>query len=330
VRTELLPLCLLALLASPLQAQNPDLMLTQAERDSLLATYDNIFPIWGRKAIEKGFDLPKPFGVNLIGAYIDQGIAISDLGLSTGSNPIVPIDAIKFGDNTSTVGTLNARAELWVLPFLNVYAIGGTARANTTVEVTTPVAFTSSVDQLGTYFGTGLTGAFGIKRNFLSVDVNWTWTDLEKMDEAVRGRVLSLRFGRTLKMGPQKRLAFWVGAMNVKLVTETQGSLTLAEAVPPGTVDDIQNFLQNIDQTAWYQGLNPGQQVVVDQIVQRLLSSSPGSIQVNYRINKSPADPWNMLVGSNYDFNKRWSVRAEVGMIGRFSVLTSLVYRMDL
>ena len=33
-------------------AQNPDLILSKAARDSILATYDNIFPIWGRKAID--------------------------------------------------------------------------------------------------------------------------------------------------------------------------------------------------------------------------------------------------------------------------------------
>ena len=46
-------------------AQNPDLALTQAERDSILATYHQVFPIWGRKAIERGFLLPLPVGLNI-------------------------------------------------------------------------------------------------------------------------------------------------------------------------------------------------------------------------------------------------------------------------
>ena len=65
-------------------------MLSQAERDTILKSYDNIFPIWGRKAIERGFDLPKPLGINVIGMYIDQGIEISNLSFSTGDNPRVP------------------------------------------------------------------------------------------------------------------------------------------------------------------------------------------------------------------------------------------------
>lgn len=315
-------------LPTSVHAQNPDLMLTQAERDSILATYDNIFPIWGRKAIERGFDLPKPFGINVIGMYINQGIDIGNLGLSTGTNPITPIDAVQFGKNEASIGTVSLRADLWILPFLNVYLLGGTAQANTKVQVATPVSFTSSVDQTGSYFGTGLTGAFGIKRNFASVDVNWTWIDLEKLDDPVRNRILSVRYGRNLKLGPEKRLALWVGAMNAKFKTETTGSILLSEAIPPETVDGIRDRLENIDQSDWYQGLNPPQQALVDELVDRLLSGGAGDTQINYAIDKAPTDPWNLLVGGNLDFNKRWTARAEFGMIGRFSAMASLVYRL--
>jgi hypothetical protein len=70
----------------PVLAQNPDLMLTQEQRDSILATYDNIFPIWGRQAIERGFELPRPLGINLIGVYVDQGIDIAP-GAQHGDDP---------------------------------------------------------------------------------------------------------------------------------------------------------------------------------------------------------------------------------------------------
>jgi hypothetical protein len=289
-----------------------------------------VFPIWGRKAIEKGFDLARPLGLNVIGVYVDQNIAISNLGLSTGENPIQATDFIGFGTNTSTVTTANLRADLWVLPFLNVYAIGGVAKANTTVEVVAPIGFTSSVDQNGTYFGTGLTAAVGVKRFFVSVDQNWTWTKLEKLDDAVTGRVLSFRVGRTNKLGPQKRLAFWLGAMRVKIASETQGSINLSEAIPPETVDAIRDRLETVEDETWYQDLEPAQKVVVDQIVDRLLSGGGGDLKINYRIDKSIADPWNMLVGSNLDLNKRWTIRGEVGFLGRFSVLLNAVYRLDL
>jgi hypothetical protein len=57
-RVVALALALVAIVAPAVRAQNPDLMLSQAQRDSILKTYNNIFPILGRKAIERGFDLP--------------------------------------------------------------------------------------------------------------------------------------------------------------------------------------------------------------------------------------------------------------------------------
>lgn len=315
-------------LAVPLRAQNPDLMLTQAQRDSILATYDNIFPIWGRKAVEKGFDLPYPFGINVIGMHINQGIEIGNLGLSTGNDPVTPIEAIQFGDNEARIQTVSLRADLWVLPFLNAYLIGGSARANTEVEVTTPVEFTTSVDQTGSYFGTGITGAFGIRRSFVSVDVNWTWIDLEKLDDPVRNRLLSVRVGRNLKLGPQKRLTLWVGAMNAKFKTETRGSILLSEAIPPETVEDIRDRLEDVDESDWYQDLGPLQKGLVDRLVDRLLTGGGGDTQVNYSIDKAPTNPWNMVLGANLDFNKRWTARTEFGMIGRFSAMASIVYRL--
>ena len=325
-----LSLALTLTLAARAGAQNPDLMLTQPERDSILKTYHNLFPIWGRKAIERGFDLPKPLGLNVLGLTMKQGIDITDLGLSTGSNPTVPIDVIQFGKNTTSVSTVSSRVDLWLFPFLNVYGFGGKVWANTTVELVDPVAFTSSVDQTGSTLGFGMTGAMGIKRNFLSVDVNWSWNKLEKLTEPVNGRILSTRFGRTIKLGGKQRLALWVGAMNQKFGRETNGSIRLGDVVPPETADQIRDQLENIDQSEWYQGLNPLQQALVDQVVEKLLSGNTGDTTINYQLNKAPSTPWNMLLGGNIDLNKRWSLRAEAGLIGRTSVLVSAVYRLDL
>ncbi|HKV75806.1 MAG TPA: hypothetical protein VJN95_14905 [Gemmatimonadales bacterium] len=320
---------LLVLTPIAARAQNPDLMLSQAERDSILKDYHNVFPLLGRKAIERGFDLPKPIGLNIFGLYMNQGIDITDLGLSTGSDPLVPIDVIKFGSNTSTVYSLSFRGDLWVLPFLNFYGYGGQAQANTTVELVEPIGFTSSVDQSGIYGGLGLTGAFGIKRFFAVADINWSWTQLEKLDAPVQGRVLSLRLGKAFKIGRTQRLQVWAGAMNQKFRTETNGSIRLGDAIPPSTVDQIRTKLEDVPNQPWYQNLGPLQKAVVDTIVNHLLNSNAGDITINYGLNKAPSTPWNMLIGSNFDFNKRWTIRGEVGFIGRTSALLNLVYRLD-
>lgn len=310
--------------------QNPDLALTAAERDSILATYDNVFPILGRKAIERGFRLPRPLGINLIAFWAVQDITISELGLSTGDDPTVPIEVIEFGDNESSALTTNVRAELWVLPFLNVYALAGLAAAHMKVQITEPIPFTSNVDQNGQYAGIGMTGAFGFKRFFTVVDVNWTWTDLEKLSDPVKSRMLSLRLGRAFPVWGKKRLGVWAGTMNLKFASETNGSIALAEAIPPETVDQIRDRLENVENQEWYQNLSPAQQLVVDRLVDALLSGDYSDVVVNYELQKKPATKWNLLLGANLDVSSHWTVRTEVGLIGRYSVMVGGVYRFDL
>src|SRR4029434_1716553 len=94
---------LVALSTATGSAQTPDLALSKTERDSLLAHYKNRFPIWGRKAIERGFDLPYPVGLSVNGVWASQNIDISNLSLSTGDNPVVPVEIVKFGEVTAPI-----------------------------------------------------------------------------------------------------------------------------------------------------------------------------------------------------------------------------------
>ena len=218
-------------------AQNPDLILSKAERDSILRTYDSVFPIWGRKAIERGFDLPYSAGIGVNFVWASQNIDLTNLGLSTGDNPVEPFELVKFGEVTAPVLTPNVRADLWVLPFLNVYAFGGAAWVTTDVEVAEPVHFTTQVDQTGYYAGLGATATMGIKHNWLAFDLNTAWTKTEKLDEAVRAKIFGIRFGRAKKLGPGRRLALWIGTMRQTLKSTTNGSIDLSEVIEGGGGD---------------------------------------------------------------------------------------------
>ncbi|HUL50929.1 MAG TPA: hypothetical protein VLT79_13000 [Gemmatimonadales bacterium] len=311
-------------------AQNPDLALSPAERDSILATYHQTFPILGRQAIQRGFQLPLPVGLNVNSFYMNQGIALSQLGLSVNDNPPEPSPWITLGEARSRVTSLNIRADLWVLPFLNVYGFGGNAWANTKVPVTEPVSFTSEVSQTGVYGGIGLTGTIGIRHNWLAGDVNWSWTDLEKLDQPVRGRILSFRLGKTWKLNARQRVNFWIGTSNQKLVNETNGTVTLAEAIPPAIADSLKSRLANYQSSDWYQNLTPVQKRLADSLVAGIANANLGATRVNYSLTKAPADPWNMLVGGTYELNRHWHFRGEVGFFGRVQALLVLNYRFGL
>jgi hypothetical protein len=307
-------------------AQNPDLALSKAERDSILAHYRNRFPIWGRKAIERGFDLPYPVGLSVNGVWARQNIDITNLSLSTGDNPVVPIEIVKFGDVTAPVLTANLRADLWLFPFLNLYGFGGHAWVSTDVSLVEPVTFNTKVDQEGSYVGFGTTATMGIKHNWLAFDVNWAWTQTEKLDEPVRTRIFGIRFGRAQKLTGTHRLALWIGAMKQTLNSTTKGSIDLSEVIAGGGSGSGLGDYQN---SAWYEQLTPAQKLVIDAIARRLEGIDPSDVTVNYHLDKSTSDPWNMLVGVSYEFNKRWQARVEPGFIGRTQVLVQVNYRFN-
>ena len=320
-----------ALVLAPIaRAQNPDLVLSQAERDSILATYDNIFPIWGRKAIERGFELPTPAGIGLVATWLNQDINITNLSLSTNDNPLQPAGFIQMEPAEVPVKAVSFRPDLWVLPFLNVYVIAGWVDVSTTVRVVEPVAFETNVEQSGVFGGIGLTGTMGIRKNFVVVDLNWAWTETEKLDFPVRGRLLSLRYGRAFKPKRHQRLAVWVGAMQQQLVSETRGSISLAEVFPPQQAAAVGTAMEDYQSSAEYQALPPGQRAIVDQFVEGLQGPDPGSVVVNYGLDKEVADPWNMLVGGMWDLDRHWGVRVEAGFIGRVSALVLTNFRFDL
>src|SRR6185295_4360690 len=125
-------------------------------------------PIWGRDAREKGFDLPLPFGVGLTYTYIHQNMVVSDVKIN--GNPL----NVNLRDAETATHTGVFRADVWLLPFLNVYGLFGET-AGTTKPV---LAFAngqtleSQVDYNRFSYGAGMTVAGGWKAWFLMLDAN--------------------------------------------------------------------------------------------------------------------------------------------------------------
>ena len=121
-----------------------------------------------------------------------------------------------------------------------------------------------------------------------------------------------------------KSVAAWVGAMKVDMDNGTQGTVRLADVfpeVPPELGDRFE---------AWYDGLTPPQQEVVDRIRDGL-DGTAGDTEIHYRLDKAPTEPWTMAVGAQIEFSRQWQFRTEFNFLGdRTSILTNIVYRIDL
>jgi hypothetical protein len=227
------------------------------------------------------------------------------------------------------VATTPLHADLWVLPFLNVYALGGYAWVETDVTLTEPVEFNTVVNQTGQYVGLGTTATMGIKHNWLAFDINWSWTDTEKVDQPVRGRIFGIRYGRVQKLQGTQRIAIWLGAMQQKFASQTDGSIPLSEVIDGGAEEALRAALPGYQLSPWYAQLDASRKQVVDSIATRILDGRLDDVTVNYSLEKATADPWNMLAGLSFDTSKRWQFRTEFGFIGRRQLLLQANYRFN-
>jgi hypothetical protein len=303
--------------------------------------YPHTFPILGQKAFRMGIDIPYPGGIMTNYFYANQGLIIENLqlGLKTDNQdiPLTPIDFIGFKNNTVQANTFNVRPDLWIFPFLDLYGIFGYGSSTTTVNITTPFTLTSVVSQNVRTAGFGFTGAFGLGIFFLAADMNWTWNKPDKLDKPVPAQTMSFRLGHTFKFAekPQKNIGIWVGALRARFGAGTVGEITLSEALPPDVwkrKDEIVNQYYT-----WYNGLDPSNPVdkikmekadkILTPIIEKI-DAADGSATIRYAIDKRPVQEWNMIMGGQYQVNKRWVFRTEAGFLAsRTTLLLSANYR---
>jgi hypothetical protein len=341
----------------------------QALADSLKnAPYPYVLPIWGDKATRRGFSLPYSagFSVQYLGQRSD--LVIDNLMVGFNNGPMYDLDGIvRFDKARSTTNGISLRPDVWLFPFLDVYAIFARSAASTDVGygIWLPdsagnehkvVSLGSTVKFDANTFGFGITPTIGVGGGWLALDMNFTWTDVPQLDQPASAFVFDPRMGKSFRLrNPDENVNVWVGGFRFAINTGTSGSIPLGDALPidqwQGSVDQglqqVEKLNQEID--AWWNGLTPPQQAnpankarydATKAALARAGAflenadaalSNAGSSNVNYSLDKRPKDMWNFIVGGQYQFNKTWMLRAEVGFLtSRLQVLAGMQYRFGL
>ena len=163
-------------------------------------------PFLGEEARKRGIELPAPFGIGLVYYHLDRTIEISDVRVGrNGATPSSVSDFAQLGSD-SRVDNANLKADVWLLPFLNVYAIAGYIwnESTTTIDVTLPPLVPGGsprqrrlavpTEMTGTVGGLGMTLAGGYGPFFFAADINGARADLG-FDDEFKAVVTSLRSG---------------------------------------------------------------------------------------------------------------------------------------
>lgn len=272
-------------------------------------------------------------------------------------------DVITFNNSVSESYSINVRPDIWLFPFLNVYGILASTWATTRVDfsVYAPGGETSeeilrmetAAEFHGTTFGIGMTPTMGVANGWMALDMNFTWTDLQELSEPAFAFIFDPRFGKTFKFKkPERNIAVWAGGFRVSLNTGTTGSLPLDGLLPPDSEEKIENGYTRLDEAQqnldnWYNNLDQRQQERYQQLYDRgneaiqkgsdLLTeleyklNDDVSSTVQYSLDKKQEGLWNFLLGAQYQHNKNWMIRAEMGFLrSRTQFIGGLQYRFGL
>jgi len=330
--------------------------------------YPYSLPILGAKATKAGYNLPYSAGVSAQYFWQESDLIIDNLSVGFNNGPMYNLDEIvRFNTARATASATTVRPDIWLFPFLNIYAILGRAKASTEVgfgiwvpdstNTSHEIVSASTLIEFNTStYGIGFTPTIGVGGGFLALDMNVAWTDVPQLSKPARSFIFGPRLGKNFKLKkPESGIAVWVGAFRVQISSETNGSIALSEVLPAdelgSKVDQgiakVANAQQQVD--AWWASLTPAQQQnpvnqakhnTANRTLSRageILASADNAINnfatstVQYSMDKRPKDPWNFIVGSQYQLNKHFMLRGEFGFLGsRTQFLVGMQYRFGL
>jgi hypothetical protein len=237
--------------------------------------WSSFLPFMKEEALSRGYELPLPFGVGLVYNYLQRGIDVTDVRIGLGGGP--PRSVSRFLDlgSESRVNAGLVKGDVWLLPFLNLYAlVGYIDNESTSVgQVTIPggprqgprefeVHIPTKID--GVVGGVGLTLAAGYKQFFFAGDVNYSQTDMG-FDDRFRALIGSVRVGWHGKVCDVP-VRLWVG----------------------GAYWDTANTASSTVDVA-------------------------GVGRINFEADQGPRNPWNAMVGGSFVLGRRWDLFVEYG-----------------
>ena len=218
---------------------------------------------------ENMLDLSPTNAMNLtLASDFDSKVYVAkdlELGVKIGFNQSEWIeldDVVVFDEIKTQTSTFNARFDIWVLPFLNVYGIvGQTAKADIDVNLIEPLPLSVTTTLSGTYVGYGVLLAGGVGPLFVSLDANRTYNYNPRLDDPAKVFIGGMRVGPIFrfKNNQDMNVVIWGGAMYSHFNGETNGQINAIDLAPdaPGRIDEMQGDLNN-----WYDGLSPAEKIL--------------------------------------------------------------------
>ena len=194
--------------------------------------------------------LPLPYGLSVNYTYVSEDLDISKFNLQVNGNPVpsglVSLDSLHQRTQAETV-----RVDAWLMSFLDLYGVGGFVNGTANnldinINASNPsyqqflqnlptgmlsalssdLSSLSSIDYHGTVYGFGALFGGGYGHFFYSYDVNFTWTNINRLQTSVNSLIQTFRI--RYKMDAfENKVSVYTGASNEDIKARQSGTYNL-------------------------------------------------------------------------------------------------------
>lgn len=190
---------------------NPDSMVDidrpfEARSDVKLDLHRTL-PVWADDVRKMGFELPKTYGISVIGLIQDAEMQINDIGVG-GISVVDDVPLLqRLGNKAdSAITTVQLRGDVWLLPFLNFSVIAGTVETDTDVTLhftplfqslyllktgeELPATAKSNASTTANTLGAGLTTGFAYENLIVSASLNYATTTTNETETEIDALII--------------------------------------------------------------------------------------------------------------------------------------------
>ena len=232
-------------------AQQPGPIATEVE-DATPGS-DSYFPLW-KSLIENGKFLP-PYGINMVLFDLSGKWDVQKFSAAVNGNELASLA----GSAAVHPFTYGFRGDVWVFPFLNVFAVGGGVKLN--VQATgldLPLGVSGfppepirgdvylNLDFTGSYGGGGFVLMGKWHDVFAAADYSSVWTHLESQQSGVEGNELRTDTA-SFRVGYAGAIQPYIGARWVKKIDHFEGTVNGPNGLPLTFAVDLKAPAWNYD-----------------------------------------------------------------------------------
>jgi hypothetical protein len=298
---------------SELSIPNTGFISTDEQGEFAPRTWEHKLPFLAQKVIDEGYDLPLPYGVGLTFADVDQSQLLRSLQVGINGREVIPFDFVSFENARSESNSYSVKADAWIFPFMNVFAMLGKLDGEAPMDI--------YLD------GNGM---------LEHLDISCTGLPPSPLCPLLGDKTFLLPIrtgfeGNTYGIGATFAAGWkgWFLAIPLNATyADMQGSSTdgLNYTATP-RAGRVFNLGRKGNLSLFAGGNYLNSDLTIDGLFE--YETPEGTLSFDYIIDQENKDKWNLLVGFNWDINKRLSWSAEYnGFIGsRDAIISSLNWR---